>query len=217
MAELRFASAPPRAELLRCLRLRVDDAAPGLRVVAQEVLGCDAPIDFVGIDADGRAALVLVGESGQDLELVARGLAQRAWLAARLRDWLQLAPDLGLRPELGLGVVLLCPDFGPESRAAAAALGGEAPRLVRYRCVRNGAGVQVLVERPGGEGGREAGTGRGPSPAATETVAAREPEPPALRSRFRTGLTDADLGPTTAPPHDPPPDRGPAFPAGPEW
>jgi hypothetical protein len=190
VAELRFAEAPPREELLRSLRPRLDDAAPGLRVLAQDVLGCEAPIDFVGVDPAGRVALVLVGAAGEDLELVARGLAQRAWLAPRLRDWLQLAPDLGLRPETGVAIVLLCPDFAPASRAAADALGEAAPRLVRHRCVRNGAGVEVLIERRP-EGAPEPlrpGTGARPAPPP------RAPDPGPLRSRFRTGLSDADLG-----------------------
>jgi hypothetical protein len=205
VAELRFAEAPPREELLRSLRPRLDDAAPGLRVLAQDVLGCEAPIDFVGVGPTGGVALVLVGAAGEDLELVACGLAQRAWLAPRLRDWLQLAPDLGLRPEAGVAIVLLCPDFGPASRAAADALGEAAPRLVRYCCVRNGSGVEVLVERrlEGTQAPLRHGAGARPAPPPP-----RAPEPGPLRSRFRTGLTDADLGFGGADAADPGPGLG---------
>jgi hypothetical protein len=178
LPDLCFTDAPPREELLRQLRGRLAETAPGVRLIAESVLGAEAPIDFVGVEASGRVTAFLVGEAGQDLELVARALAQRAWLALRLRDWVQLAPDLGLRPEAGLRIVLLCPEFRPASRAAAAALGKQAPELAAYRCVRRGGASEVLVERLAGE--------RPPAPA-PETGA---PEPP----RFRTGLTEADLG-----------------------
>jgi hypothetical protein len=139
--------------------------------VAEGLLGSDSPIDFVGIDAEGRAVIILVGDSGRDLELVTRGLAQKAWVEPRLRDWLQLAPHLGLRPEMGVRLLLLCPGFRAESRAAAAALAPDSPELTLYRCVRNGAGVDALVE---------------PLDSA--------PAAPAAAAPFRTGLTDADLG-----------------------
>jgi hypothetical protein len=176
--DLSLIAPPARADLLRGLRTRLGDIAPGLRVVAEGVLGADAPIDFVAIEPDGGALLVMVGEPGEDLELVARGLAQRSWVQARLADWLQLAPDLGLRPGAGVALLLVCPDFGPMSRAAARALGPDAPSLAVYRCVRNGAGVEVLVEPLGG--------------------APRPPTQSGAVPAFRTGLSDADLGVTAA-------------------
>jgi hypothetical protein len=183
--DLSAAPPPPRPQLLRDLRARLGDAAPGLRVVAEGVLGESASIDFVAVEPDGRVALVLVGEAGEDLELVARGLAQRGWLEPRLRDWLQLAPDLGLRPEAGVRLVLLCPDFGPESRAAARALGDAAPLLASYRCVRNGGSVEPLVEPVE------------PAPAPPPESPARPLAPAAGPVAFRSGLSDAelDLGP----------------------
>jgi hypothetical protein len=139
--------------------------------VAEGLLGADSPIDFVGIDAEGRAVIVLVGDAGGDLELVTRGLAQKAWVEPRLRDWLQLAPHLGVRPEAGVRLLLLCPGFRAESRAAVSALGPDAPELILYRCVRNGASVDALVE-----------------------PLENAPTAPAAAAPFRTGLTDADLG-----------------------
>lgn len=178
MPELTFTAPPPRADLLRQLRLRLTDSLPGLRVVAQDLLGADSRIDFVGVEPSGRTVLVLVGAAGGDLELLTRGLAQRAWAEARLGDWLQLAPELGLRPEAGIRLLLLCPAFRPECQAAAAALGEHAPALRVYHCLRNGAGVAVLVEP-------DPGSAAPAPPAQPETAAA---------SAFRTGLTDADLG-----------------------
>lgn len=180
MPDLSPAPPPPRPQLLRDLRARLDGAAPGLRVVAEGVLGEGFPIDFVALEPDGRVALVLVGDAGEDLELVARGLAQRAWLEPRLRDWLQLAPQLGLRPEAGVRLVLLCPDFGPESRAAARALGDAAPLLATYRCVRNGGSVEPLVEAL-------------PAPAGLPEAPGRPPAPGGAPVAFRSGLSDAEL------------------------
>ena len=62
MPDLSLTSPPPRPELLRQLRLRLPEALPGLRLVAEGILGAGSTIDFVGVDAEGRATLVLVGE-----------------------------------------------------------------------------------------------------------------------------------------------------------
>jgi hypothetical protein len=102
---------------------------------------------------------------------VTRGLAQKAWVEPRLRDWLQLAPHLGVRPEMGVRLLLLCPGFRAESRAAASALAPDAPELILYRCLRNGASVDALLE-----------------------PLDNAPAAPAPAAPFRTGLTDADLG-----------------------
>ncbi len=153
-----------------------------MRIVAESILAEDGYVDFVGIEPDGRVTLVLVGEAGEDLELVARGLAQRAWVERRLGDWLQLAPDLGARPEAGIRVLLFCPAFGSQSRGAAAALGPDAPEFGIYRCFRNGSAIQILVENLGTQS-REP---QRPLPV--------QAEPPAAPPVFRTGLTDSDLG-----------------------
>ena len=71
--------------------------------------------------------------------------------------------------------MLLCPVFGPESRTAARALGAAAPRLVRYHVIRNGGGLETLLEPLDGH------------PAAPSSSA--EPN----SAVFRTGLTDATL------------------------
>jgi hypothetical protein len=177
--ELAYVAPPPRPELRRLLRERLRDVAPRLHILAEGLLGAGSPIDFVGAEPGGRATLILVGGAGEDLELVARALAQREWVGARLRDWLQLAPGLDLRPEAGVALVLLCPSFRAESIAAARAMGPETARLATYRCLRNGTGVGVLVEwlHPIPEAATRA-----------QAPAGRESAP------FRTGLSDADLG-----------------------
>ena len=178
MPDLRLCSPPPRDDLLRQLRLRLAELGPGLRLLAEGVLGAESRIDFVACEPDGQVVLVLVGDDGDDLALLARGLAQKAWAEARLRDWLQLAPELGIRPEAGVRLWLLCPGFDPQTRTAALALGAGGPQLAIYRCVRDGASIETLLEplrQP------EAGPLR-PERAAPAT------------DGFRTGLREADLG-----------------------
>ena len=193
-SEIGLTTPPTRPELLRLLTGRLTQVVPGAQLLAQGMLGADAPIDFVAVEPDGRITLVLVGEDDEDLALIGMGIAQRAWVEARLRDWLQLAPSLRIRPEAGVRVVLLCPRFRPQTRLAARALGPRAIGLARYRCVEDAAGVETLVEHviddaePAEETTPSPGRDAARSPE-TSPQAAACPEPP-----FRSGLTDADLG-----------------------
>jgi hypothetical protein len=151
----------------------------GYRPIAEGVLGAESRMDFVGVDPEGRAAVALVGGPGADLELLARGLAQRAWLRSRLPDWLQLAPDLGARPEADVAIVLLCPAFRTEAVSAAREAGGVV--LARYRFVWDAGASRALLElldEP--EWGESPRTAVGPT-------SSLEPSP------FRTGLTEADF------------------------
>ena len=75
------------------------------------MLGADARVDLVALDPDGRVTLVLWTTGSDDLALVALALAQRAWVEARLPDWAQLAPTLGLEAGPTPRLVLLAPDF----------------------------------------------------------------------------------------------------------
>ncbi len=173
MAELRLVGAPQRSELRRALRSRLPDLGIVLRVIAEDLLGADGPIDLVALDPQGSVVLVLVASEGEDLALVGRSLAEKAWVEPRLRDWVQLAPRLGLAAEAPVRLALLAPGFGAAALAAAGALGPSVAVLATYRCVRNGGGVEVLVEPLLGARARE--------------------ESAPLRSAFRSGLTDADL------------------------
>lgn len=171
------------------MRLALAGTEPALRIVAQGLLGAQTPIDFVGIETDGRLVLILVADDDQDLELLARGLAQRAWVEPRVADWLQLAPELGVQPRAGIRVLLLAPRFRPETEAAAQALGPDAPELCGYRCLRNGTGVSVLIEPA-----RVA-----PPNAPRSSEVQPTPEPSRRQAgAFRTGLSEADLGLTPA-------------------
>jgi hypothetical protein len=173
-----LAPVPSRPELRHRLRTRLPEILPGLRFAAEGLLGAEAPIDLVAVEPSGRAVLLLVGDAGEDLELVGRALAQRAWVEARLGDWLQLAPHLGIRPQAGARVVLLCPAFRPETLAAVRSLGPDGPSLVAYRCIRNGGEVAVLLEP----------LANSTAPRASDSLATGG------SAHFRSGLSEADLG-----------------------
>ena len=95
LADLTITEPPARSRLIEQLRPRLSELVPALQLVAEGLLAADTRIDFVGVEPSGRVVLILVGNPGEDLELVGRALAQRAWVESRVRDWVQLAPDLG--------------------------------------------------------------------------------------------------------------------------
>ena len=179
LAEVALTATPPRPQLIERLRPLLGGLVPSLQLVAEGVLGADATIDFVGVEPSGRVVLVLVGNDGDDLELVGRALAQRAWVEPRIRDWIQLAPNLGMRPGAGVRTVLLCPSFRAETAAAAISVGTEVVSLARYHCFRRGTEFEMLLEPLSGNTHQQA--------------TAPTPETATLPS-FRTGLTDEDLG-----------------------
>ncbi|HME72337.1 MAG TPA: hypothetical protein VKM54_21090 [Myxococcota bacterium] len=181
MAELQLLGSLPQAELHERVRARMAEFGGALRVIAEDLLGADTTIDWIAVDGQGQVAVVLLGQAGRELELIATGVAQRAWVSARLKDWLQLAPNLGLRPEAKVRLLLIGTAFDGTARQAAAAL-GEALELWTYRCVRNGAGVDVLLERVSG----------GPAPHSSG-FRSHSPAPPTT-SAFRSDLSDAQLG-----------------------
>lgn len=184
MTDVEWSEPPPRAELLAGVREGLKELGFSLRVLAQDVLGVEARIDLVAADPDGRVTVILLTTSDDDLALAALALAQRAWLEARLPDWIQLAPQLGLRLEAPLRVVLVAPAFSPTTLAAVEAADPEEIDLVRFRCLRsgqNGSGVRVLLEPARMAGARVEPPGR------------RPPGAPPAAVRFRSGLAGADL------------------------
>ena len=182
---LRFIDPLPRGELRRALRAG-DAFEPPLRVFAEDLLGADATIDLVGVDPAGRVIVVLTFEQGEDREAIARALAQRAWVRPRLADWLQLAPSLPFAADAPVVVRLLCPEFSSDTLAAARELGPEIVELATVRCVQNGAEATVLVSRVG-----EPPEAPRTAPAAPSASPSPSPE---ADTRFRSGLSEADLG-----------------------
>jgi hypothetical protein len=174
LAELRLADSPPPDQRRRALRDALGSLVPGWRPLAENVLGADARIDWVGRDAQGRCTIALVAHAGGDLSLVAEGLAQRAWVAERVADWAQLAPQAGLQVGGEVVAVLLAPHFRPAAVAAARA-GGLGLRLATLRFVENGTGIATLLEAIGDRQGQREGGGRDST------------------AGFRSGLSAAEL------------------------
>jgi hypothetical protein len=182
LADLSFTAPPSRLQLVEQLRPRLGEIIPSFHLVAESMLGADSLIDFVGVEPSGRVVVILLGAEGEDLEMIGRALAQRAWVEPRIRDWIKLAPNLGARLGAGVRVVLLCASFHPETEAAAAALGPNTIHLARYRCLRDSNSLEIVLE-----------------PSSQASIPPPPPNRPTASNLppFRTGLTDDDLDLTT--------------------
>ena len=174
MSDARLESAD-HGQLRQSVRAALGSLAPSLHVLAEDLLGERTKIDLVGVEPGGRAVLVLVGQAGEDAALVTRALAQRAWVEARVGDWLKLAPGLEFRVPASVRAILLCPAFDPETVAAATSLGPEVIELATYRQLPNGGQSSLLLER----------VTRPESPLDASATPGHAP--------FRSGLTESDL------------------------
>jgi hypothetical protein len=174
-----------RADLRRRLRARLAELGPPLRLLAEEIRGDDeAVIDWVAAEPDGRVVVVLLDLEAGDPMLLAEGLTQRAWVMARLPDWLKLAPGLGVRAELRPALLLLAPRFSRKTRIAAREADPAGIWLGRIGWAGRGPASEPEIDlvRPPRE-----------IPLAQQESAATLPA-----AGFRTGLTDEDLGLTPA-------------------
>jgi len=167
-----------RAALRRELRPRLGQIGVSLQLLAENALGEeDEPIDWLATLPDGRALVGLVALAAGDGALLAQGLAQRAWVRARIPDWQQLAPGLIIRPEIAPILLLLAPEFPRLLRIAAREADAQGIRLVRYQWRAGHRGPELaldVAEAP-------------PAPS-------REPRSaPRLVSVFRSGLTEGDF------------------------
>ena len=182
MPEILVNRSPAPTELRRRIRQNIGRLEPGLRVVADDLLGQVSRIDLVGRAEDGAAVVVLIsGEPAED-GLLTRGLAQRAWLAPRLSDWLKLNPDLAIDPAQPVRLLLIAPHFGPELCAAAFDLTPGVVRLATCRYVQTENHRSVLLELV------PAAAPTAPEPREEASEDTGPPLPP-----FRSGLADADL------------------------
>ena len=165
-----------RVNLVRLLRSRLPKLPDPLEIVAEQVLGLESRIDFVTKDRRGQVVLVFLADRGSDLGLLADSLAQRSWMEPRVADWVKLAPQLGLRPQLGVRVLLLAFHLDPRTVAAAKSIEGPVIDLGICRPVPKGAGTEILIDLLGA-----------PPPALAPVAAP-------IVSRFRTGLRAEDFG-----------------------
>jgi RecB family endonuclease NucS len=168
------AGAGSRRELRQAVRRQLEGLEPGLKLVAEEVLADVSSVDWLGVDAHGRAVLVLIADEGDDLSTFTRAIAARAWARPRVRDWAQLAPPLRFQSGADVRAVLVCPGFDPDTTTAAVTLGERAVELALFKPLAGDLAdpgeIELLTPQP-------------PRPA-------QSVEPPP----FRTGLSAADLG-----------------------
>jgi hypothetical protein len=175
-----------RAALRREVCSRLGQLGVPLQILAEDLCGEeDEAIDWVAVEPDGRVWVGVVDLEGGDASLLARGLAQRAWVRSRLADWLKLAPELAARPDLGARLLLVAPDFSRVTRIAAREADPAGIRLVRLRWGRGQREPDLalepfdLEETPAGPGG-------------SESTAVRRPAAP-TSSVFRSGLSERDF------------------------
>jgi hypothetical protein len=173
----------PDTVLRQELRARLGRLGAPLQLLAEDVLGEeDQRIDWVAVEPGGRLCVVLVGGPLDGEALLARGLAQRAWVQARIRDWQQLAPGLAARADLRPRLLLVAADFSRVALRAAQEADAEAVRLARFRWepADDGRALDLRLEL----------VGAAPAPS---LAAAERPQPP-LASVFRSGLDERDFG-----------------------
>jgi hypothetical protein len=201
LAELEWQGEPDQPSLRRAIRHRLRHFDPTLRVIAEGFLAETSQIDLLAVGAEGEIVSIRIAASGDDAAALTRSLADLSWLRPRTGDFLKLAPGLGLEPSAEPRALLLCPDFGNETRAAVENLPRRTIELLGYRYLRQHGQLSVIFEtwKPTGlppatsRTGRpahEPGLGSHAQPNGDET--ARLTDPPSSSS-FRTGLTDADL------------------------
>lgn len=168
------------SSLRRALRGRLAALGGPLQVLAEGILGDeDGRIDWIAVEPTGRVWVVLVDATGDDERLLVQGLAQRAWVRARLPDWRQLARDLPASLDLPPLLALLAPDFSRLVRVAAREAEGDGVRLGRYRW------------QPGPRGSAELRLES--VPPFDASVGADAPHADPVLSVFKSGLTDRDF------------------------
>lgn len=177
MSGLRPVPLPSPERLRSALRAALAERGRPLRVLAEGIEGIAGEIDLVAIDPGGTLVAVLVAsDPAEALGLVARGLAERRSLARRAEDWLKFAPDLGLRVDRGVELLLLAPDFGPAARAAAAEAGPSIQLAGMRFAALDGGAPELLLES-----------------LETSSSTAHVPRERPRLSVFRSGLGDAEL------------------------
>lgn len=204
MAEPEWEGRPERPILRRAVRHRLRRFDPTIHVIAEDFHAETSTIDLLAVGGEGEMVSIRIGRGEDDAALLTRALGDLTWLRPRLADFLKLAPGLGLEPSAEPRIVLVCPNFASETRAAVENFPTRSIDLLTYHCLRHQGQLSVLLEswNPcGPQLGETAAMGgeRRPSIATRDSrihlknrSAERLADPPSPSS-FRTGLTDADL------------------------
>jgi hypothetical protein len=188
---------PSREIVLENLEALLEAWPEPLQIVVREIQGLEGSIDAVACDAAGTPVVVGIADPDRELEQLSHLLAQRAWLTPRIRDWLQLNPQLPLRDGRPPRLLLLGMELAPATVAAAGEIAGTG--LARVRMLETAAGLVVgldPVSGPPSSPPEPAGAPASEPAEPPEAVASPAPDPRAApgRSTFRTGLHALDLG-----------------------
>lgn len=220
MADYEWQGPIEQASLRRALRHALRRFAPGWRVIAEGFLGATTPIDLLAIGDGGELICVRCatedGGPAPDARLLAQGLSDLGWIAPRIQDLRNLAPELGLSALEKPCSLLVTPhvdsDVGTAVDHLAGVLGAGRLSLVRYRPLRQQGQLALLLEpvkpltppprQPSASPRLEPSgpllSSQTPAPPPLDSAAPWAPaserltDPPSP-SGFRTGLTDADL------------------------
>jgi len=180
------------------IRRQLPHLATPLRLLGEDWLAASKTIDFVTLDPKGDVTLLLVGEAGEDPILFTQALAHRSWIAERLGNWRQLAPDAGIAADAQVRAVLLCPSFAPETLVAAESLGGVI-LPVRFRGIESNGESHAFFESLSDSSPEQPENGSVVQAPEAPLAAPESDSPPRGKSRrfrtlpFRSGLTEEDL------------------------
>lgn len=144
--QLEWPGLPAAAALRRAVRHELRRLEESLQVIAEDFLAERTAIDLLARGSEGELVSIRIGRSGEDASLLTCLLADCAWLAARTRSWLALAPELDLDPTAPVRGLLLCPDFRQETRTASTGLADRPIRLLQYRCLQQQGQLAVLLD-----------------------------------------------------------------------
>ena len=205
MADLEWTGTIESASLRRALRGALRRQAPELRLIAEDFLAEESPLDLLAVGTDGELVSVRISLNSDPASaalLFTRGLADLRWLRLRHQDLLKLAPGLGLEVGAEPRSIILCPEFGQELRRAAENLPDPAVRLLTFRSLRQQGQLMLLLEpqKPALPGARATEETPATAPLDSAPVVVQPISAPALQSAshpssstFRTGLRSEDL------------------------
>lgn len=176
-----------RTEILECLEGLLGASPEPLRLIVRDIQGLGGPIDAVACDATGTPVLIGIATPDGAADPLGSLLAQRAWVAPRIRDWLQLNPQLPFRPDVRPRMLLLAGHWEAATLAAAAEIGVE---LGQLRALETAEGTVVGLEPP---------------PERASSAPERPPLERASSALERPPLERASSMPERPPPEAPPP------------
>jgi len=166
-----------RSTFRRAIAEALRIALPGARIVAEGFLAEVSSIDWLAVGERGELISIRFTERGDDAAGLTRALADLSWLRPRRIDFLKLAPGLGIDPSAEPRALLVCSEFGAETRAAADNLPLDAIALWRCRAAGADARSTVVLDAVSTGAGRTGATRDAPAASGT---------PPALRPELRT-------------------------------